>query len=702
MNRRTGQRVIRLNTRLLFVVMGLLLLSCLTVGITSYDIARRALNDKGKTILKNSVEMALLLIDTANASVLSGRSTLESAQERVKQQLSSVRSPEGKRQHNTKIDLGKSGYFIVYSRDGVELLHPTLEGQNVWDVRSKGGSAGYLVRDQIEKGLAGGGFSWYTWNYPDSEKLGAKLTYSKLDPHWNWIVVSSAYLSDHNADARKIQFVTAIASIVLLLLGGVLASFFIKGITNPLAEVIQGMEQAGKGNYSRISASSKTVEMVRLCSGFNNMVAAIGSAQDELMSQDEKIRKFAYYDRLSGLPNNNKFKEYVSGRMEVKSGQGCLALMAIKDFKAINSIYGTAYGDAIIKQIGDVLAKLGFSMIAKYEWNEFAFWLESTSPDTSASSMVNRIAKVPELLAEGGLGNRIEFITGFSVFPRDGSDFDSCYKNAGIALRHAKNNGIKEIREYRSEFSEKLEREEKIKTIVEHALAQDEFKLNYQNKIDLVTRKIVGVEALARLHSAALGHIPPSDFIPAITKANLMNEFSAYIFKKALDDFPKLQAKFHSAITVSINISPVFFLQDSFTEFVLAEITERAISPDQVILEITEDIFITNFDTIKFKVMELRKAGVKISLDDFGTGYSSLNYLASIHFDEIKIDKAFIDYLATDAKAFSLLRSIVEVARIFDYKIVAEGVETTEQLDKLAEAGCQIIQGYLYSRPEAI
>ena len=178
--------------------------------------------------------------------------------------------------------------------------------------------------------------------------------------------------------------------------------------------------------------------------------------------------------------------------------------------------------------------------------------------------------------------------------------------------------------------------------------------------------------------------------------------FSKMIIEKVLSDYSALEMKFEKGITVSINISPIFFFEKNFTDFIITAVKNSGINPNKIILEITEDIFINDFITIQKIIAELKRFGIKISLDDFGTGYSSLTYVKNIDFDEIKVDKSFIQGLSTDERVFSLLKSIDIIAKAYNYSVVAEGVETKEQLDMVAEAGFDIVQGFIYSKPEPI
>lgn len=276
------------------------------------------------------------------------------------------------------------------------------------------------------------------------------------------------------------------------------------------------------------------------------------------------------------------------------------------------------------------------------------------------------------------------------------------YQKASIALQVAKESHYLHTIAYEDDMYYAIERETRMRGLVETAIRKDEFLLYYQNKVNAHTEEVVGVEALARWFPAEIDAIGPSEFIPLIVRAGLMSRFSSYVIQKALDDYPLIVKKFGPHVTLSINISPSIFNSDNFVEFVTANIAQRGIDPSKIYLEITEDFLVSDFDRIATKIKMLRAEGVRIALDDFGTGYSSLNYLTSVQFDEIKVDKRFIDGILGDFRARALLKSIVDIGRAFDYMIVAEGVETEEQVEVVRRIGCSLIQGYAYSKPEPI
>jgi diguanylate cyclase (GGDEF)-like protein len=685
-------------------MIGLILISCLSVGTSSYFIAKDALDNKGKVILKNGVEMALTLIDSENNAVKNGTISLEVAQEHVKNYLIGGKNENGMRVMHHNIDLGENGYFIAYSEEGVELMHPNLEGQNVWNVTDKSNSSFFLVQDQISKAVSGGGYSYYTWTMFNSTELSKKVSYSKLDKNWGWIVVATAYSMDYNKDANSIMFIMIFATLTMLLIGIFVSIHFIKGVTNPLVKVVESMKLAERGLYSEITSMPRKDEMGQVVSGFNEMVHSINDAYQNLIKQEEKISYLAYYDQLSGLCNRNKFKEHVNDRINNGCRQAYIILMDINDFKLINSILGNEYGDQLIKVMGSVFQRhqVDSDLIARISGNEFAGWFESWDEPEIVEKIDSLKGEITEELKKIDFNQTLHFHISYSTYSDDGFDFEDCYKKATIAMKIAKENSPTTIYKFKQSMADSVEYESKIINLIETSIIEDDFQVYYQNKVSIKENKVIGVEALARWNCKQLGFVSPAVFIPAIDKANMTARFSKMIIEKVLRDYTELEKKFEEGITVSINISPLFFLEEDFTDTVTSLVRNSSISPNKVILEITEDIFINDFVNIKYIITKLKKFGIKISLDDFGTGYSSLNYIKNIDFDEIKIDKSFIQGVLTDERVFSLLKSIDKIAKAYNYSVVAEGVETTEQLEKIVEAGFDIVQGFIYSKPEPL
>jgi len=232
----------QLKNRLLIYMIGLILLSCLSVGTASYFIAKNALDKKGEVILKNGVEMALLIIEAENNAVKNGTRSLDVAQENVKRYLIGAKDENGSRAIDNNINLGENGYFMAYSKNGIELMHPTLETQDVWNVTDKSNSSFLLVQDQIDKAISGGGYTYYTWNKPDSNELGKKVSYSKVDENWGWVIIASSYIKDYNKGAYSIMFIMICTTIIMLLMGIFISIRFIRGVTRPLVKVVESID----------------------------------------------------------------------------------------------------------------------------------------------------------------------------------------------------------------------------------------------------------------------------------------------------------------------------------------------------------------------------------------------------------------------------------------------------------------------------
>jgi EAL domain-containing protein (putative c-di-GMP-specific phosphodiesterase class I) len=258
------------------------------------------------------------------------------------------------------------------------------------------------------------------------------------------------------------------------------------------------------------------------------------------------------------------------------------------------------------------------------------------------------------------------------------------------------------IHVYKDEMREQIENELMLSRHLSNAIQDREIVPYYQSKIDYRNMACTGVEALSRWFSKELGFIPPGIFIPAISKLNLTDRFTRYVLDRVLGDYRKICEKYGEGVTVSLNISPVSFLAPEFVEYVDSMLKKHKVLADRLILEITEDVLISDHRAVSKTITELHRIGVKISIDDFGTGYSSLNYLVNIDFDEMKIDKSFIHQMEKDEKAYQLLKIICEIAELHHYSLVAEGVETTAQLDLIKDTPLSIIQGYLFSKPEAL
>jgi len=296
---------------------------------------------------------------------------------------------------------------------------------------------------------------------------------------------------------------------------------------------------------------------------------------------------------------------------------------------------------------------------------------------------------------------KLEFYLSYSEHNLNSDIRESIHK-ARLALTYAKTNHESSLIAYDAILEKIIRREEQMKDRIEYALANDQFEVYYQPKINTLSKEIVSVEALARWKDGLLGSVSPNDFIPLIEKMNKTIDFGKFIVNKVFSDFESISKKYGSHVRIAINISPAHLISGGFTTFIKNSVISHNIASNRVVIELTEEVVIGNLNKVSNNINELKKLGVSISLDDFGSGYSSLNYLASLNIDEIKIDKTFVDQINKDHKVNVLLDMLIKLSKAYHLNIVAEGVETYEQYDFLKALGCDEIQGYLFYRPEAL
>jgi len=292
---------------------------------------------------------------------------------------------------------------------------------------------------------------------------------------------------------------------------------------------------------------------------------------------------------------------------------------------------------------------------------------------------------------------RIAAKAGVALFPDDAADADALFRNAEAALKKAKASGDRYLM-YTQSMTETMRGKLTLENQLRQALEQGEFVLHYQPKVNLETRRIVGVEALIRWQSPELGLVPPASFIPLMEETGLILETGAWALERAVADHLRWHELGLQAPRVAVNVSPIQLRQRDFVATLRRAVAPGA-KPPGVDLEITESIIMTNIEGNIEKVKAARDLGLSIAIDDFGTGYSSLGYLAKLPVQALKIDHSFIVSMASDPDAMTLISTIISLAHSLRLVVIAEGVETEEQARMLRLLRCQQMQGFLFSKP---
>ena len=690
--------------KIIIIFMVLLCVSSAIIGVTAYTIAKDSLHNKGEVILKNGVTQALMLIEAEYAHCAQGSISVEEAQENVKTLLLGTMNEDGTRTLHHNIDLGENGYFVIYDKEGNEIMHPTLEGENVWEVTDFSDEQIKLVQEQIDVGLQGGGFTYYTWNLPHSEEVGKKISYSNYNENWEWIVVSTAYVIDFNADAYMIFYVLILTIILIIIVSALIIISYVSEVAKPISMVVEGMSKVTNSEYNRIDMRDYGGEIDVLISGYNKMLDELSIAESGLLEYQDKLAYLAYHDELTSLSNRNGFKDYIDQRIEANVKTAYIVQLDIVGLKEINSTIGFEKGDEILQLIAEYFSVYGHDncYASRTSSNEFCLWIEDIDVEELKSKIDKIRHDVKKFIFAKGFTQLIELYVAVASYPEEGLVFDPIYEKVTMAMKESKENKDFNINIYVDGMKKSIEKDLLIKKHLYKAIKNSEIIPYYQAKINYSTKEVVGVEALARWNSKELGIVPPNVFIPIIMKLNLMTEFTKYMIKHELNDYPRLVEKYNEDVSVSVNVPPSVFMEKGFYNTIKEMLSHSSINGNKLIIEITEDVFIADINRVNSIVDKLHGLGVSISIDDFGTGYSSLNYLINIDFDEMKIDKSFIDRVLEDEKVFKLFEILCKIAEVYDYHIVAEGVETNEQLEKIKSTSLKIIQGYLFSKPEKL
>ncbi|MGE8205689.1 EAL domain-containing protein [Heyndrickxia sp. NPDC080065] len=427
---------------------------------------------------------------------------------------------------------------------------------------------------------------------------------------------------------------------------------------------------------------------------------AIRQDISDLKKLEEQLLYNAYHDELTGLSNRRCFNEELNMWLSMKSQTNQLAIifLDIDRFKYINDTLGHSKGDYLLKSISKRLSRhlKGFVDVYRFGGDEFTIVIKNRSL-VEVKEIVRRVQSIfkkPFLLHN----NPYYFSPsiGISFAPQDGTDIETLVKKADLAMYRAKESGNNSVRFYSNDVHDIFSKNMKIEMALREAIAKKELVLYYQPLIDLNEQKMIGVEALIRWHHPTDGMIPPSEFIPIAEETGLILPISEWVLETACKQLKQWQNAGLPSFFVAVNLSPYLFESDGLVELINKIIQQNQIRPELLELEITESLM-QDPENALLLLEGLKLIGVSLSIDDFGTGYSSLAHLKRFPVNTLKIDRTFIEDISIDDGV--IVKTIMTMAQQLGLNVIAEGIETKEQLDFLSQHSCAIGQGYLFSRP---
>lgn len=415
--------------------------------------------------------------------------------------------------------------------------------------------------------------------------------------------------------------------------------------------------------------------------------------------------KIAYYDKLTGLPNSEYFVEYMKD--EIKNSDNskkAVMLINCRNFRTLNITYGFSYGDEILVQIAGRIKELirPNDMLFKLGADRFLLVVDNYEKKEELNVLAEKIADIFENPIIGSVEHQyINIEIGIAEVKQD-ITVDKLLQEATLALDMINRNKSQHICYYEDIMDEQVMRQDRIEKTIRAVINSEDnhsLSLNFQPKWHANRNCLAGFEALARLNVEGLGNIPPAEFIDIAEKKMLMYDLGKVILRKACRFLNKISDMGNEDIKLSVNISVIQLLRDEFVKDVLEIVESSGIDKKSLVLEITESVIMDNFDLINGKLKAIKKAGILVSLDDFGTGFSSLSRLHELKIDYVKIDKYFVDKIIDQDEKKLIIADIISMSHKFGLTVVAEGVEKEEQKIYLKKSNCDILQGYLISKP---
>ncbi len=512
-----------------------------------------------------------------------------------------------------------------------------------------------------------------------------QITFLRRYEQWDWYIGSSflvsefrAYLDQQQQAQEKSNATDLIRLITISLLATALMIVLSYQVSQIIVRRFDKFQQRINENFGRLEETK------------------------------DQLQYMALHDPLTGLSNRAALLETIRCGIELSKRQGlslAVVFLDLDDFKKVNDLHGHAVGDKLLESLSrkfESILEKGDS-VSRFGGDEFIFCFPSITDQMHAQEKVSRLADVfsESFLIDGRILNT-DASVGVSMYPADSDDPETLITNADIVLYRTKTSNKGSTLFFDQDITEQIRHEYRIEDALRQALRRDEFTVLYQPQISASDEQLVSIEALVRWKSLTLGSVTPDEFIPLAERTGLINDIGLFVIKQACQDILTLSPNSAAALKLSLNISPKQLLHDLFVEQLTGVIESIGIDVSRITLEVTESMPIRDLVKITPVLQQLQLLGFSISLDDFGTGYSSLSHLNELPIDELKIDRSFVSEMSENARCNALVKAMLAIGNSYQLKVVAEGVETKEQQLMLKNYGCDLIQGYYYSKPISV
>lgn len=579
------------------------------------------------------------------------------------------------------IRINRTGYLALFNIDRTVLMHP---------------DQGYIMKRPIAAGmdmLFDNAVAGYEGSGETRDLNGiSMITSFKRLRSTKWILSANYPVDDAYSPLYHAQLYFLL-SVALGTVTALATSWFrMKQITAPLLRFTSHVETLPeKSGENRFITFETKDEIGAMANTFNAMIA--------------KLDRQAYYDSLTNLPNRALLQDRLGQALAHASRDNRrlgILFLDIDRFKGINDSLGHVAGDLLLVEIAGCLRGCvrESDTVARHGGDEFIIVLWGIECDEDLSKLAKKILKsleVPHVV--NGQEMYVTASIGISVFPNDGKDLDTLLKNADAAMYKAKEEGRNNYQFFSEELNSTAMERLMLEVNLRRGLERSELLLYYQPQVELQGGKLVGMEALVRWQHPERGMISPMKFIPLAEETGLINQIGDWVLRTACETLNTLRREGFENLRMSVNLSSIQIRQRNFVAHVKDILAETGVDPGFIELELTESALMANADEMITELGKLKDIGISLAVDDFGTGYSSLSYLKLFPIDRLKIDRSFITDVTTNPNDSAITEAIIAIGQRMGLKVIAEGVETAEQLTYLRHLGCNEAQGYFMCRP---
>lgn len=628
----------------------------MTIGLSLYGIFKSyetTLISNTQKEMHEKLSITTGFLTLLNEQINNGKLTKEEAQKLAKDYMSGPKMGNGYRDlSKSKLGFNDSLYTYAFSTSGLAIMHPYLEDKELWNYRD--GYGRNIIREIVDENRFDRIIE-YNWKNPGKNEFKA-IDYAEYFEPWGWI---TGIVGDEQTIYLNRLNYLKIGMLIFLL------------IFAPLITII---------------------------------IQLLFVANTKRAKLERQFYYSTYYDLLTGLPNRILFVERLKqriNRLKNKSQLLSVIVLDIDKFKKINDTMGHRIGDELLKETARRLKNClsNKHILARQSADEFILLLHNINCIEDSTDMAEEILEVlkkPFIIDDYEL--YITASMGISIYPYNGRTAEMLIKNADTAMDFVKGEGRNSYMLYAPSMDEAAIEQIQLENDLRKALDNDELILNYQPLVEVEGGKIVGMEALLRWNRPGEGILQPSKFIKVAEETGMIIPIGEWVLNKACRQNREWHNAGYSKIRVSVNISPRQFEQSNFVDTVKGALRVSGLDASYLELEITEDV-IKNVGEARETLKKLKEIGVKISLDDFGTGYSSLSYLKKLPIDTLKIDKSFVEDVTENERETALTTAVINMGHSLKLQVLAEGVETWEQLALLKNCKCDVVQGFYYSRP---